>query len=194
MALVPMVLEQDGRAERSFDIFSLLLRSRIVFCGGEIEDNMANIVCAQLLYLESVDPEKDISLYINSGGGAVSAGMAIVDTMAHIKPDVSTICMGMAASMGAMILSSGAKGKRLSLPHSRVMIHQPSMSGSRGTASDIEIAAREIVRTKKTLNEMLMEYANKSLSEIEAAMDRDTWMTSEEALQFGLIDEVINRR
>ena len=148
MPLVPMVLEQDGRSERSYDIYSRLLKERIIFLAGEVEDHMANLIVAQFLYLESVDPEKEISLYINSPGGSVSAGMGILDTMAFIKPDVRTICVGMAASMGAMILSSGAKGKRMSLPHSRIMIHQPS-GGARGTASDIEINAQEIIKDEK---------------------------------------------
>lgn len=193
MPLVPMVLEQDGRSERSYDIYSRLLKERIIFLAGEVEDHMANLIVAQFLYLESVDPEKEISLYINSPGGSVSAGMGILDTMAFIKPDVRTICVGMAASMGAMILSSGAKGKRMSLPHSRIMIHQPS-GGARGTASDIEINAQEIIKTKKLLNEMLAENTGKTVKQIEKSMDRDSWFNAKEAIEYGLIDKIIEKR
>jgi ATP-dependent Clp protease protease subunit len=193
MPLVPMVIEQDGRSERSFDIYSLLLRNRIVFVGGEVEDQMANLIVAQLLYLESADSEKDISLYVNSPGGSVSAGMAIIDAMDYIKADVSTTCIGMAASMGAMILSCGTKGKRYALSRSRIMIHQPS-SGTRGMASDIEIAAREVLRTKSLLNDMLVQNTGKPLHEVEKAMDRDTWLSSIEALEFGIVDQVVSKR
>jgi len=193
MPLVPMVLEQDGRSERSFDIFSRMLRDRIVFCAGPVEDNMANLIVAQLLYLESVDPEKDISLYVNSPGGVVTAGLGIIDTMRFIKPDVSTICIGQAASMGAMILSSGAKGKRFILPNARVMVHQPS-GGAQGMASDIEIQAREIIKLKAKLNAMLAENTGKPLDEIEKAMDRDTWLSAAEALEFGVVDQIVSRR
>jgi ATP-dependent Clp protease protease subunit len=193
MALVPMVLEQDGRAERSFDIYSRLLRDRIVFVSGEVEDQMANLIVAQLLYLESVDAEKDISLYINSPGGVVTAGLAIRDTMNFIKPDVSTLCIGQAASMGAMLLAAGAKGKRIALTNARIMIHQPS-GGSRGQATDIEIQAREILRLKSMLNRMLSEDTGKSIKDIERAMDRDNFMSSAEAQTFGLIDQVVSHR
>jgi ATP-dependent Clp protease protease subunit len=193
MALVPMVLEQDGRAERSFDIYSRLLRDRIVFVSGEVEDQMANLIVAQLLYLESVDTEKDISLYINSPGGVVTAGLAIRDTMNFIKPDVSTLCIGQAASMGAMLLAAGAKGKRIALTNARIMIHQPS-GGSRGQATDIEIQAREILRLKSMLNRMLSEDTGKSIKDIERAMDRDNFMSSSEAQTFGLIDQVVSHR
>jgi ATP-dependent Clp protease protease subunit len=194
MALVPMVLEQEGRSERSFDLYSLMMRKRILFCTGEIEDNMCSILAAQLLFLESEDSEKDIYLYVNSPGGSVSAGLSVIDTMAYIKPDVSTICMGMAASMGAMILSAGTKGKRLSLPHSKVMIHQPSSGMGRASASDIQITAREILRTKEVLNQMLVENCEQPLDIIEKAMDRDTWMNAEEALDFGIIDQIVSKR
>jgi ATP-dependent Clp protease protease subunit len=193
MPLIPMVVEQDGRSERSYDIYSRLLKDRIVFCSGEVEDVMANLVVAQLLFLESADPHKEINLYVNSGGGSVSAGMAILDTMSFIKPDVRTICLGMAASMGAMILSSGTKGKRMSLPHSRIMCHQPS-GGARGMASDIEITANEIIKTKKLLNQMLVENTGKTLKQVEKIMDRDTWFNPQEALEFGLIDQIVDKR
>jgi ATP-dependent Clp protease protease subunit len=193
MALVPMVLEKDGNSERSFDLFSRMLRDRIVFVTGEVEDNMANLVVAQLLYLESVDPEKDIYMYVNSPGGVVTAGLGIIDTMDFIKPDVSTICTGQAASMGAMILSAGAKGKRFSLPNSRIMIHQPS-GGARGMASDIEISYHEIQRLKNLLNLMLARNTGKPLDLIEKSMDRDTWMSANQANAFGLIDRVIAKR
>lgn len=188
-----MVLEQDGRSERSFDIYSRLLRERIVYCVGEVEDNMAALIVAQLLYLESVDPEKDITMYVNSPGGVVTAGLGIINTMRFIKPDVSTICIGQAASMGAMILSSGAKGKRFSLPDSRIMIHQPS-GGARGMASDIEISFHEIQRLKARLNEMLVENTGQPLSVIEAKMDRDTWLSAQAGVEFGLIDQVLTTR
>lgn len=188
-----MVIENDGRSERSFDIFSRLLRERIIFCSGEVEDGMANLIVAQLLFLESADAEKDISLYVNSPGGVVTAGMAIYDTMQYIKPDVSTICMGQAASMGAMILSAGAKGKRFILPNARVMVHQPS-GGSRGQATDIEIQAREILKLKGMLNSMLAENCNQPLRKIEKATDRDTYMSATEAVAFGIVDKIVEKR
>ena len=193
MALVPMVVTQDGRNERSYDIYSCLLRNRIVFCNGEIEDNMASIIVAQMLFLESEDPEKDIYLYVNSPGGSVSSGMAIIDTISYIKCDVSPICMGMAASMGAMILSAGTKGKRISLPHSKIMLHQPS-GGTGGMASDIEITAREILRTKAVLNQMIADNCGKDLEAVEKVMDRDTWLNADEALSFGIIDQIVSKR
>jgi ATP-dependent Clp protease, protease subunit len=192
-ALVPMVLENDGRGERSFDIFSRMLRERIVFLTGPVEDHMANLVCAQLLYLESVDPKKDIYLYINSPGGVVTAGLSIRDTMNFITPDVSTVCMGQACSMGAMLLMAGAKDKRICLPDARVMIHQPS-GGARGMASDIEIQYREIQKLKNRLNQMVVEDSGQTLEAVEAAMDRDTFMSAEEAKDFGLIDHIYRSR
>jgi ATP-dependent Clp protease protease subunit len=192
-ALVPMVLEQDGRSERSFDIYSLLLRSRIIFLTGGVDDRIADLVVAQLLYLESVDSEKDIHLYINSPGGVVTAGLAIRDTMNFIKPDVSTICMGQACSMGAMLMTAGAKGKRYSLPDARFMFHQPS-GGARGMASDIEIQYREIQKLKERLNEMVVEGTGQTLEYVEKIMDRDTFMSATEALEFGCIDRVIANR
>lgn len=191
--LIPMVIEQEGRSERSFDIYSRLLKDRIIFCAEDINDHMANVIVAQLLYLDSTDSEKDIHLYINSPGGSVSAGLAIIDTMNFIKADVSTTCMGMAASMGAMILSFGAKGKRHCLPNARVMIHQPS-TATRGMASDIEITATEIIKTKKQLNQMLVDNTGQTLKVIEKAMDRDTWMNAQEAYKFGIIDSVVDKR
>lgn len=191
MALVPMVLEQDGRSERSFDIYSRLLRDRVIFVTGEIETHMAQLIVTQLLFLESVDPEKPVYMYVNSPGGEVTAGLGIIDTMTFIKPEVHTICVGQCASMGAMILSSGAK--RYSLKNSRIMIHQPS-GGARGMASDIEISYHEIQRLKQMLNEMLAENCKQSLEKIEKAMDRDTWLSPSAALEFGLIDEIITTR
>jgi ATP-dependent Clp protease, protease subunit len=193
MALVPMVLEQDGRSERSYDIYSMLLKNRIVFVSGEVEDQMATLIVAQLLYLESVDAEKDISLYINSPGGVVTAGLAIRDTMNFIKPAVSTVCVGQAASMGAMLLAAGAKGKRIALPNARIMIHQPS-GGSRGQATDIEIQAREILRLKAMLNAMLVADTGKTIREIERSMDRDNFMSPAEAMAFGIIDQIMTHR
>ena len=194
MALIPMVLEQDGRSERSFDLYSRMLRDRIIFVSGEVEDQMANIAVASLLFLEGVDKEKDIHLYVNSPGGSVSAGMGIIDTMNFIKPDVSVTCIGLAASMGAMILSSGAKGKRFSLPNSRVMIHQPSGGTGRAQATDIQITAQEILRLKGRLNAILAENTGQPLDLVEAKMERDTWMSADEALDFGIIDHVVSRR
>ena len=192
-SLVPMVVEQTGRGERSYDIYSRLLKDRVVFMTGEVADAMADLIVAQLLFLESEDPDKDIYLYINSPGGVVTAGMAIYDTMQYIKPDVCTLCMGQACSMGSFILSGGAKGKRFSLPHSRIMIHQP-LGGFRGQASDIMIHANETQRIKKTLNSLLAKHTNKSLEQIEKDCERDNFMSAAEALEYGLIDKVIENR
>ena len=193
MALVPMVVEQTNRGERSYDIYSRLLKDRIIFASGEVNDTMADLIVAQLLFLESEDPNKDIQLYINSPGGSVSAGFAIYDTMNYIKPDVSTICIGMAASMGAFLLASGAKGKRFALPNSDIMIHQPS-GGAQGQASDIQINAEKILKIRKKLNEILAERTGQDLEKIERDTDRDYWLTSEEAKKYGLIDKVIEKR
>ena len=187
--LVPMVVEQTGRGERAYDIFSRLLKERIVFIGTPVDDTIASLVIAQLLFLESEDPDKDINLYINSPGGSVSSGLAIYDTMQYIRPDVSTICIGLAASMGAVLLTGGAKGKRSGLPNSRIMIHQP-WGGVQGTASDISIQAEEILRTKKRLNEILAHHTGQPLEVIERDTDRDRYMSSEEAKAYGLIDTV----
>ena len=192
MSFVPVVIEQSLRGERSFDIFSRLLRERIIFLGTPIDDMVANLVVAQLLLLDSENPEKDIMLYINSPGGSVTAGFAIYDTMQHIRSDVSTICLGQAASMGAFLLSSGTKGKRLALPHSRVLIHQP-LGGAQGQATDIEIQAAEIIRIKKALNEILSQNTGQSLKKIEKDTDRDYIMTPEEALEYGMIDKIISK-
>lgn len=192
MSFVPVVVEQSSRGERSFDIFSRLLRERIIFLGTAIDDMVANLVVAQLLLLDSENPEKDIMLYINSPGGSVTAGFAIYDTMQHIRADVSTICLGQAASMGAFLLSSGTKGKRMALPHSRVLIHQP-LGGAQGQATDIEIQAAEIIRIKKSLNEILAANTGQSLKKIEKDTDRDYIMTPQEALEYGMIDKVISR-
>ncbi len=192
-ALVPMVVEQTSRGERSFDIFSRMLRERIIFVTGEVEDNMASLIVAQLLFLESENPSKDISMYINSPGGVVTAGLAIHDTMQYIKPRVSTVCIGQAASMGSFLLAAGEPGMRIALPNARVMVHQPS-GGARGMASDIEIQAREILRLRKRLNDHYAKYTGKPLEEIEAAMDRDTWLEAEEAKAFGLVDKVFESR
>lgn len=193
MALVPMVVEQTGHSERSYDIYSRLLEDRVVFLCDEVNDATASLVVAQLLYLEAQDPEKDIHLYINSPGGSVSAGMAIYDTMNYIKCDVSTICIGMAASMGAFLLSSGAKGKRIALPHSEIMIHQP-LGGMSGQASDIKIHSDHIIRTRDTLNKILAENTGKDLAQIEKDTDRDNFLTAQAALEYGLIDKVIEKR
>ena len=190
MSFVPVVIEQSSRGERSFDIFSRLLRERIIFLGTPIDDMVANLIVAQLLLLDSENPEKDIMLYINSPGGSVTAGFAIYDTMQHIRADVSTICLGQAASMGAFLLSSGTKGKRLALPHSRVLIHQP-LGGAQGQATDIEIQAAEIIRIKKSLNEILAKNTGQSIKKIEKDTDRDYIMTPEEALEYGMIDKVV---
>lgn len=192
-SLVPMVIEQTGRGERSFDIYSRLLKDRVIFLTGEVEDHMADLIVAQLLFLESDDPDKDIYLYINSPGGVVTAGMAIYDTMQYIRPDVATVCLGQACSMGSFLLSGGAKGKRYALPHARIMIHQP-LGGFKGQASDIMIHARETERIKTIMNTLLARHTGKSLAEIEAACDRDNFMSAEEALDFGLIDRVITSR
>ncbi len=193
MALVPMVVEQEGRGERSYDIYSRLLNDRIIFLADEVNDTTASLVVAQLLYLEAKDPEKDICLYINSPGGSVTAGMAIYDTMNFIKCDVSTICIGMAASMGAFLLTAGAKGKRLALPNSEIMIHQP-LGGMQGQASDIKIHADHILRTRETLNRILAERTGKPLDVIERDTDRDNFMSAQAAMEYGLIDKVIDKR
>ena len=190
MSFVPVVIEQSSRGERSFDIFSRLLRERIIFLGTPIDDMVANLIVAQMLLLDSENPEKDIMLYINSPGGSVTAGFAIYDTMQHIRADVSTICLGQAASMGAFLLSSGAKGKRLALPHSRVLIHQP-LGGAQGQATDIEIQANEILRIKKSLNNILASNTGQPLKKIEKDTDRDYIMTPQEAVEYGMIDKVI---
>src|SRR5574337_482906 len=193
LGMVPIVIEQSGRGERAYDIYSRLLRERVVFLVGPLNDAVANLVVAQLLFLESENPDKDISLYINSPGGSVSAGLSIYDTMNFIKPDVSTLCMGMAASMGSFLLMAGAKGKRNALPNSRIMMHQPS-GGAQGQASDIEIQAREILKTREQLNRIYAERTGQPLERIAADMERDRWMSPTEALDYGLLDKVIERR
>jgi ATP-dependent Clp protease, protease subunit len=193
MPLIPIVIEQDGRGERAFDIYSRLLRDRIVFLGVAIDDNVANLVVAQLLYLESEDPDKEIHFYINSPGGLVSAGLAIYDTMQYIKSPVSTYCMGQAASMAAILLAAGQKGKRYALPHARILIHQP-MGGFSGQATDVEIQAREILRLKQELNEILTHHTNQPIERIERDTDRDYYMSGEQANEYGLIDAVIQKR
>ena len=193
LGLIPMVIEQSGRGERSYDIYSRLLRERVVFLVGPVNDQTANLVVAQLLFLESENPDKDISLYINSPGGSVSAGMSIYDTMNFIKPQVSTLCVGMAASMGAFLLAAGEKGKRFALPNSKIMIHQP-LGGMQGQATDIEIHARDILRTKAKLNEILAERTGKPLEKIERDTDRDYFLTADEAKDYGLVDQVIAKR
>ena len=192
-ALVPMVVEQTARGERSYDIYSRLLKDRVIFMTGQVEDHMANLVVAQMLFLESENPDKDIHLYINSPGGSVTAGLSIYDTMQFIKPDVSTMCIGQAASMGAMLLAGGAKGKRLALPHSRMMIHQPS-GGAQGQASDIEIQANEIIKLRLNLNVLLAEHTGKSVEAIAEDTERDNFMSADEAQEYGLVDKVIQRR
>jgi ATP-dependent Clp protease protease subunit len=191
-ALVPMVVEQTGRGERSYDIFSRLLNDRIIFLSDEVNDATASLVVAQMLFLEAQDPSKDISFYINSPGGSVTAGMAIYDTMQYIKCDVSTICIGMAASMGAFLLSAGTKGKRIALPHSEIMIHQP-LGGAQGQASDIKIRAELILRTRDMLNKILSENTGKPIEQIEKDTDRDNFMTAEQALEYGIIDRIITK-
>ena len=191
--MIPMVVEQTSRGERAYDIYSRLLRERVIFVVGEIEDYMANVITAQLLFLEAENPDKDISLYINSPGGSVTAGMAIYDTMNFIKPDISTICMGQCASMGAFLLSAGTKGKRFALPNSRVMIHQP-LGGFRGQASDIAIHAKEILKIKNDLNNALALHTGQSLEQIERDTDRDYFMSAEEAVAYGIIDKVVSKR
>ena len=193
LGMVPMVVETSGRGERAYDIYSRLLKERVVFLVGEVNDQTANLVIAQLLFLESENPEKDISLYINSPGGSVSAGLAIYDTMQFIKPDVSTLCMGMAASMGAFLLAAGTKGKRFSLPNSRVMIHQP-LGGARGQASDIEIQAREILYLRERLNKILSDRTGQTIETIAKDTDRDNFMSGEQAKEYGIIDQVIEKR
>jgi len=191
--LVPMVVEQTGRGERAYDIFSRLLKERIVFIGTPIDDTIASLTIAQLLFLESEDPDKDINLYINSPGGSVSAGLAIYDTMQYIRPDVATICIGMAASMGAVLLAGGAPGKRAGLPNSRIMIHQP-WGGVQGTASDIHIQAEEILKTKKRLNEIIARHSGRDVSQVEKDTDRDRYLSSDEAKTYGLIDSVFVKK
>ena len=193
MATMPYVIEQTNRGERSYDIFSRLLNDRIIVLSYEVNDTTASLIVAQLLYLEGQDPEKDISLYINSPGGSVTAGMAIYDTMQYIKCDVSTICMGLAASMGAFLLSSGAKGKRYALPNSEIMIHQP-LGGARGQATDIKIVADQIIKTKERLNRILAENTGRSIEEIARDTDRDNYLTAQEACEYGLVDKVIDKR
>ncbi|MES2889670.1 MAG: ATP-dependent Clp endopeptidase proteolytic subunit ClpP [Pseudomonadota bacterium] len=193
LGMVPMVIEQSGRGERAYDIYSRLLRERVIFLVGPVNDQSANLVVAQLLFLESENPDKDISFYINSPGGSVSAGMSIFDTMQFIKPDVSTLCMGLAASMGAFLLAAGAKGKRFALPNSRLMIHQPS-GGAQGQATDIEIQAREILKLRESLNQILAERTGQTLDKIRADSERDYFMSSGEAKDYGLIDQVLVHR
>jgi len=193
LGLVPMVIETTGRGERAYDIYSRMLKERVIFLVGPVEDHMANLVVAQLLFLESENPDKDIHLYINSPGGAVNAGLAIYDTMQFIKPDVSTVCIGQAASMGALILTGGAGGKRFALPHSRMMVHQP-MGGFQGQATDIDIHAREILRVRERLNQIMVKHTGRSMDQIKDDTDRDYFMDGEEAKNFGLIDAVIEKR
>src|SRR6059036_3833713 len=193
LGLVPMVIEQSGRGERAYDIYSRLLKERVVFLVGAVDDNTANLIVAQMLFLESENPDKDIHFYINSPGGSVSAGMSIFDTMQFIKPDVSTLCIGLAASMGAFLLAAGAKGKRFSLPNSKVMIHQP-LGGAQGQATDIEIHAREILKTREQLNRILAERTGQPLEKIRADMERDFFMDPEESKAYGLIDQVLTTR
>ncbi len=193
LGMVPIVIEQSGRGERAYDIYSRLLRERIVFMVGPVNDQSANLVCAQMLFLESENPDKDIFLYINSPGGSVSAGLAIYDTMNWIKPDVSTLCMGMAASMGSFLLMAGAKGKRIALPNSKIMIHQPS-GGAQGQATDIEIHAREILKTREQLNRIYAERTGQTVERIAADMERDRYMSPAEALEYGLVDQVLDKR
>jgi ATP-dependent Clp protease, protease subunit len=193
MSLIPMVVEQTARGERAYDIYSRLLKERVIFVVGEVEDHMANLIVAQLLFLESENPEKDIALYINSPGGSVSAGLAIYDTIQFIRPDISTICVGQAASMGAVLLAAGAKGKRFCLPHSRVMIHQP-LGGFHGQATDIEIHAREILDARDRLNRILSHHTGQTMERIKQDTDRDNFMTGEQAIAYGLVDEVLQKR
>jgi ATP-dependent Clp protease protease subunit len=193
LGMVPIVIEQSGRGERAYDIYSRLLRERIVFLVGPVNDHTANLVVAQMLFLESENPDKDIFMYINSPGGSVSAGLSVYDTMQFVKPDVSTLCMGMAASMGAFLLAAGAKGKRLALPNSRIMIHQPS-GGAQGQATDIEIQAREILKLREQLNIILAERTGQSLEKIKTDSERDFFMSANEAAEYGLVDQVISRR
>ena len=192
-SLVPMVVETTNRGERAYDIYSRLLKERIIFLTGAVHDDVASLICAQLLFLESENPDKDISFYINSPGGVVTSGLAIYDTMRYIRPDVSTVCIGQAASMGSLLMCAGTKGKRFALPNSRIMIHQPS-GGAQGQASDIEIQAREILKLRERLNNMYVEHTGQKLDVIEKAVERDTFMSAEEAKEFGLIDEVVTER
>lgn len=194
MTLIPMVVEQSNRGERAYDIYSRLLKDNIIFLGMPIDDNIANLVTAQLLFLEAESPDKDIHIYINSPGGSISAGMAIYDTMQYIKPDVSTICVGQAASMGALLLAAGAPGKRFALPNSRILIHQPSMSGLAGQATDIDIHAKEILRLRESLNKILAEHTKQSLDRIEKDVERDYIMTAEQSKEYGIVDQVIMRK
>lgn len=191
--LVPMVVEQTNRGERAYDIYSRLLKERIIFLTGGVEDHVASLICAQLLFLESENPSKDIAFYINSPGGVVTSGLSIYDTMQYIRPEVSTVCLGQAASMGSLLLTAGAKGKRFALPNARIMVHQPS-GGAQGQATDIEIHAREILRTRERLNQIYVQHTGQKLKTIETAMERDKFMSPEEAKEFGLIDEVVNKR
>ncbi len=191
--LIPIVVEQSNRGERAYDIYSRLLKERIIFIGEQIEDNMANTVIAQMLFLESEDPEKDINIYINSPGGSVTAGLAIYDTMQFIKPDVATICMGQASSMGALLLSAGTRNKRSALPHARIMIHQP-LGGFQGQATDIDIQAREILRIKSTIHNIFVKHTNQPLGKIQADSERDFFMSAEEAMEYGVVDKVITVR
>ena len=193
MPLIPMVIEQSSRGERAYDIYSRLLKDRIIFLGTAMNDEIANLIIAQLLFLESEDPDKDINFYINSPGGLVTAGLAVYDTMQYIKPDITTVCIGQAASMGALLLTAGTNGKRYSLPNARILIHQP-MGGFQGQASDIEIQAKEILRMKDTLNQILVGHTGKSLEQIQKDTDRDFFMSGEEARDYGIIDEVIDKR
>lgn len=193
MNFIPMVVEQTGRGERAYDIYSRLLKDRIVFLGTVVNDDVANLVTAQFLFLESEDPERDIYFYINTPGGSVTAGLAIYDTMQYVRPQISTVCLGQAASMGAILLAAGAKGKRFALPHSRIMIHQP-LGGYEGTATDVEIHAREILRMREELNDILVKHTGQSLKKIEKDTDRDLFMTGKLALEYGLVDEVIVTR
>jgi len=194
LALIPMVVEQTNRGERAYDIYSRLLKDSIIFLGTPIDDNVANLVTAQLLFLEAEDPDKDISLYINSPGGSISAGMAIYDTMQFIRPDVTTICIGQAASMGALLLAAGAPGKRFALPNSRILIHQPSMSGLSGQATDIDIHAREILRLRRRMNEILAKHTSQNLDRIQSDVERDYIMTADQAREYGIVDQVISKK
>jgi ATP-dependent Clp protease, protease subunit len=193
MTLVPMVVEQTNRGERAYDIYSRLLRDNIIFIGTPIDDNVANLVTAQLLFLEAEDPDKDVSLYINSPGGVVTAGMAIYDTMQFIRPDVATICIGQAASVAALLLSAGTQGKRFALPNSRVLIHQPTMGGLSGQATDIDIHAREILRVRAGLNEIMAKHTGQPLEKIERDVERDFWMNAQQAREYGIVDEIIEK-
>jgi len=194
LALIPMVVEQTNRGERAYDIYSRLLKDNIIFLGTPIDDSVANLVTAQLLFLEAEDPDKDISLYINSPGGSISAGMAIYDTMQFIRPDVTTICVGQAASMGALILAAGTPGKRFALPNSRILIHQPSMSGLAGQATDIDIHAREILRLRESMNQILVRHTGQGIERIQKDVERDYIMTADQAKEYGIVDQVISRK